>query len=252
MNTLKSQQGSSVIVVMILLVIITFIGTIAIRQGLVSLNLATNSQAQSLLMQSSDALYTYMENPVELGKNMTAVGMFGMVKPESFIGKELVFCYRPTLYQNLFNLKYASIIYWPDTGGVGAGATAPTNDDIGTEGYCKIDDYNSGRKAVLTQVAIQRSITPTVIPFQFTPRGTDVEGAKLDEMVPIKVTVTSILPNLSGASDTAIESCFKNKTNEVTVGHTTEQTVTDCLAQQNVPMSTQVMDYALLQYVVKS
>ena len=71
-------------------------------------------------------------------------------------------------------------------------------------------------------------------------------------MVPIRVTVTSILPNLSNASAAAIVACFKEKTNEVAKGHTTEQTVTDCLTQLNVPVSTQVMDYALLQYVVKS
>ena len=48
---------ATLIVVMILLLAITIIGTMAIRQGLVSLGVATNSQAQQLLMQNSDAAF---------------------------------------------------------------------------------------------------------------------------------------------------------------------------------------------------
>lgn len=53
---MKVQKGSTLIVVLILLLVITVIGTLAVRQSLTSLNIATNSQAQQLLMQSSDSV----------------------------------------------------------------------------------------------------------------------------------------------------------------------------------------------------
>ena len=42
----KNEQGATLIVVLILLVIMTVIGTLAVRNSLTSLNIATNSQAQ--------------------------------------------------------------------------------------------------------------------------------------------------------------------------------------------------------------
>ena len=52
---IRQQHGSTLIVVLILLLAITIIGTLAIRQSMVSLNIATNSQAQQLMIQNSDA-----------------------------------------------------------------------------------------------------------------------------------------------------------------------------------------------------
>ncbi|MGB9040137.1 MAG: PilX N-terminal domain-containing pilus assembly protein, partial [Acinetobacter calcoaceticus] len=46
---MKVQKGSTLIVVLILLLVITVIGTLAVRQSLTSLYIATNSQAQQLL-----------------------------------------------------------------------------------------------------------------------------------------------------------------------------------------------------------
>lgn len=51
------QGGSALIVVLIFLVAIMVIGTIAIRKGLINLNIATNSQVQQLILQNSDASF---------------------------------------------------------------------------------------------------------------------------------------------------------------------------------------------------
>lgn len=53
------QQGVTLIVVMLLLVAITVIATIAVRQSLVTLNIATNSQAEQLMLQNADAAFYY-------------------------------------------------------------------------------------------------------------------------------------------------------------------------------------------------
>ncbi len=72
-----SQRGATLIVVMVMLLAITVIGTLAIRQGLISLNVATNSQAQQLLMQNSDAAFFNIEREDNLIQSLSASGMFG-------------------------------------------------------------------------------------------------------------------------------------------------------------------------------
>ena len=58
----KAQTGAVLIVVLVMLILLTIAGTWAIRSGLISLNIATNSQAQSLLMQNSDSVFFTLEN----------------------------------------------------------------------------------------------------------------------------------------------------------------------------------------------
>lgn len=54
---INKQRGATLIVVLFLLLAIIVLGTLAVRQSLVSLNIATNSQAQQLLLQNSDAAF---------------------------------------------------------------------------------------------------------------------------------------------------------------------------------------------------
>ena len=55
LQTLKRQQrGATLIVVLIMLLIITIVGVMAIRIAMTSLNIATNSQIGQLLMQTGD------------------------------------------------------------------------------------------------------------------------------------------------------------------------------------------------------
>lgn len=53
----QKQRGATLIVVLFLLLAIIVLGTLAIRQSLVGLSIATNSQAQQLLLQNSDAAF---------------------------------------------------------------------------------------------------------------------------------------------------------------------------------------------------
>lgn len=46
---MKHQHGATLIVVLMLLLIITVIGTLAIKNSLVGLSIATNSQAQRVV-----------------------------------------------------------------------------------------------------------------------------------------------------------------------------------------------------------
>ena len=82
---IHNQKGATLIVVLIFLVVITVIGTLAIRQSMIALNIATNAQVQQLLTQNSDAAFFQTERPGNLGESLTQSGMFGYIS-----GKKIV------------------------------------------------------------------------------------------------------------------------------------------------------------------
>jgi len=59
----RAQQGATLIIVLVLLVAITVIGSLAIRSSVLSLRVSTMSQAQQLLLQNSDAALFKIEDP---------------------------------------------------------------------------------------------------------------------------------------------------------------------------------------------
>ncbi|MDR9778124.1 hypothetical protein RJJ65_36935, partial [Rhizobium hidalgonense] len=65
-----NQKGATLIVVLVLLVVVTIVGTLAIRQGITNLAIATNSQAQSLLMQTADNIFFSIETDNSVKENL--------------------------------------------------------------------------------------------------------------------------------------------------------------------------------------
>ncbi|WP_151961563.1 pilus assembly PilX family protein [Acinetobacter bereziniae] len=250
----KNQQGATLIVVLIFLVAITVIGTLAIRQSMIALNIATNAQVQQLLTQNSDAVFFQTEKPSNLGISLTGVGMLGYINNKVDKDKELVFCYRGDQI-SFFDISRASIMQWKE------GALAPTNNDLGTDGYCDatIQDTNwftSGRRAVLTQVSVKFPSKNAGGPFSNRVSGTDGQVSKFEDSKPVKIFAVSIMPSISSASRTDINNCLRSKMNDVTIpvdiSPTTvlddnKQDITACLKDLNVPFTTQVSEYVLAQ-----
>ncbi|MGN5725603.1 PilX N-terminal domain-containing pilus assembly protein [Acinetobacter calcoaceticus] len=242
---MKVQKGSTLIVVLILLLVITVIGTLAVRQSLTSLNIATNSQAQQLLMQSSDSVLYRLgaEGFASASGNPTSLLGYALQNQ----GKEVVFCFRSqTSPATSFSVANTSTLQWNEE-----------NTDItvnGVSGFCDlsaVNDYASRRKAQMTQVAIVVNpplSTPTR-PLQIVTLGSDLESlGKLDneQTKRIRVYVTSILPNLSDASQTAITNCLKRPNSQPLSG--SNSTVSSCLQDLNVPFNTQFQDFVLSTY----
>lgn len=89
-----AQRGSTLIVVLMIVLMITIIGTLAIRQSVSSLKLVSNNQIQTLLAQNADAALMYFQNP-DIQQNMaSANGIVGFFKNEDNWNKELVFCFK--------------------------------------------------------------------------------------------------------------------------------------------------------------
>lgn len=239
---IKKQIGSTLIVVLIMLVLVTLIGTLAIKQGILSLNIATNSQAQQLVLQNSDAATFNTENPLNLKIAQTPIGMFGYLEKANRNDKELVFCYKGS-QADFFKLSDASLIYENDSGTV-------VNNLKGTKGYCKVDSsenfFTSARKTVLTQVHVRYTETKQNAIFADSLRGTDEEQFKVPPAKRVVVTTISLMPTLSSASASEVDACLSGK-----VVYTTNEnnSLTKCLRDKHVPFTAHVTEYSTGQKV---
>ena len=257
----KGQTGAALIVVMIFLVALAVIGTLAIRQSMVALNIATNSQVQQLVIQNSDSAFFNIEDVNNLAKSLSAQGMFGYIGNANDKNKELVFCYRGDQTE-FFDITKANIMQWE------SGKSTPTNNALGTDGYCDARQeatgnwFTSGRRAVMTQVSVKFSTEGTPNPFEGRAIGSDPKSGQIEEAKRVKVFAVSLMPTLTSVSRTDINACLQSRMNEVTVPEDTTKptiapgtpvkdnvlsTVTDCLTALNVPFTTQVSEYNITQ-----
>ena len=241
MKTLNMQRGATLIVVLIILILLTLVGTWAIRGSLTSLNIATNAQAQALLQQSSDAVFFSLENQTSddltLAKMQIGDGMLAYVLRPENKGKELVFCMRGGDANTLEGSRNASVVYWE--------GTTISNTSLGTTGFCKLSrksDFISGRSAVMTRVGIRPAAVGQ--DWEHMLEGDDAEMSKNQRIQKVIVNVISIIPNLSESSASDIEGCLKNFTSFYDPV-TSNTTVSECLAGRNVPFSNQEMEYTL-------
>ncbi len=252
----KYQAGATLIVVLIFLVAMTVIGTLAIRQSMVSLNIATNSQVQQLVTQNSDAALFKAENPGDLAYALSPVGLFGYINNPKNKNNELVFCFRGSESQ-FFNISKASLIQWKE------GAETLSTNSLGTRGYCDASTnastnwFTSGRRAVLTQISVKFPTDSSLDnPFFDRVRGSDSQKGQIEEAKRVKIFAVSLTPSLTEASRSDINACLNGKMNQVTPPEdkdvstvTTAQKVdvTACLTKLNVPFTTQVSEYTIAQ-----
>lgn len=237
----KKQQGAVLIVVLVMLILLTLIGTWAIRGSITSLKISTNAQAQALLKQTSDAVFYGLENKTDnqlaFANMRIGDGMLNYtLRPENK-GKELVFCIRGTVSDNFEGSRLASVVYWQ-------GATIQ-NKEMGHDGFCQLSrsrDFLSGRHAVLTQVSVRAAENDR--DWEHMMEGDDKESSKSTGIQKVLISATSILPNLSSASKANINACLMNYTSFLDTVSGNE-TVTGCLAKNNVPYSTQNMEYTI-------
>lgn len=245
----KSQAGSTLISVLLILLVITIIGVIAMKQGLTSLNIATNSQVQTVLAQSSDAVINQFSNTNVMSITSVA-GVLGAVINNTDPGQEYVFCYRPT-GTDPFGLSInANIIRGQADGSV-------TSVDVATSNFCDLTattDFGSGRKAVVTQVAVTVPLDASTLPplSGLSHGGTDVSvGSALPKSFTtqqrIRVTATSMLPAFSTDPLASVQTeCLQGRISDNSDTPLQDvENLTDCLARKGVPANTQVQEFSL-------
>ncbi|WP_104489447.1 pilus assembly PilX family protein [Acinetobacter indicus] len=272
----NNQTGATLIIVLLILVAITVIGSLAVRSSILALKVATVGQAQQLMIQNSDAALFNVENPAELARSLAMNGMFGYIKGEDNVGKELVFCFKSGNTQ-FFNFHNASLISWD--------GNTVKQDGLGQNGFCKMQSgfFTSGRNTVMTQIAIKAADMSDTQAFHHMQKGTDPESTKKDPAQLYTVYATSIFPALakSDVTDAQINACFNSrfngipatklaeldieiqdtnadpdlseseKTAKLNLLNAAKVTVSSCLTALGVPTHTQVARYALTQTVSK-
>lgn len=252
---LHAQSGSTLIVVLFILIIITIIGAMAAKSGLFGLKIATNSQAIQILNQNTDAAFIPVEDKTKIETYLLGTNMFGYPKMDANRNKELIFCYKGS-EKDFFSLRRASLVYLEKIDN----SSKLQTDGLGVTGYCKYEDgfFSSGRAATMTQVSIRvgNSTISEVEAFNGMPEGTDSETAKVDEPKNLVVTVISVMPVLSSASATDINACMQRASyidsTDTGISATDKVTVSECLSKLGVPFTTQVSEYSLGQFIQKS
>lgn len=242
----NSELGNTLIVVLILIVVVTIIGLVAIRQSITSLKISTNSQAQSLLMRNSDAYFFNIESAGDVYKKLNAskFGFVGFASQPENIGKEVVFCFNQNIVQNF------------DTNTVGVISNLLTNtvDSIGTgkkkitpitRGACDpaiAENYTSGRKVVMTQVAIKVDNT-AMNPLENFVEGTDVP--QVPQPIRVRINTTSLMPAMASTATSAqIKSCLTDyPADPIVDGSNSSNSISDCLRNLDVPFNAQVAEY---------
>lgn len=220
----SSQRGATLIVILIILLFVMIIGVYAVRQSFLSLNIATNSQAQQLLIQNTDAAFFSLENPTQINRQLSLDGMFGYFYAIDHAQDELVFCFKKN-QTNFFSIQNASAI-----------KIDGTTNTIGNSGFCTSNTFSTTRDAILSQVYISKTTTSSTNLFSGVSDGTSIgESSSLTKPLQVSVTIISVLPTFSSISDTQIQNCFKRKSSSVA----------QCFNEYNVPYNVQHADYTV-------
>ena len=220
---MKQQKGATLITVLVILVIVTLLGTIAVKMGIVGLKIATNSQVSALLLENSDSALFNIENPDQVARQLALDGMFAYFNSSANADDELVFCYRAA-QASFYSFSKASAI-------TEDGSTIK----IGVDGFCKANQFAMGRSAVLSQVYLTKSSTVSA-PFGSVPKGTSIGQSNVPATSNnIGATVISVLPSFAGATTTQIENCFKQRASAVGA----------CFDGLGIPYNMQHSDYTV-------
>lgn len=236
---MQYQRGSALISVMVILLLTTVLGVIAVRQGSTNLNLAMNASVQSLLVQSSDVGLSKFEDPAIFKTNANGAGPLGYLRLSGNEAKEYVFCYRPTKpTDQIFEFKQDPILL--PTGGT----------EGNVNGFCDTNDefsYSSGRRVVVSQLALARPQDASAAkPFQYYEKGTDGDTVKRPEQQRFRAYITSIAPTLAQADKAELNKCFELANDDSTVKtRADKESMSDCFFRLGVPSSTQVQEYIL-------
>ena len=226
---MKNQSGATLVIVLVMLLLVTLLGGMAVRSGILDLRISTNSQVNALLLENNNSAFFNIEDPNNLLRQLAADGIFAHFNAAGNINDELVFCYRAASVNSFYLMSNRSIIKED-------GATS------GSEGFCKDGEFSSGRSAIQSQIHL-RKVLESSAPFLTVPTGTSLGQSNVPTMIhSVSFTVISILPNFANATKNQIETCFKKTAYKKP---TTGDTVGECFAKLGIPYNLQRGDYTV-------
>lgn len=251
-----NEKGSTLLVVLFLLLIIMVVGTYAIKTGMYSLRISTNAQINELLTQSADTPLNKYLNTSDLNSLMSYSTAIGAAIDEKQPNREFIFCYKPTVNRIFGSILDTSVITAKDDS---KGAKLV---DSGTNGFCNIaQDFGSARQAVVTQVAITipREKDDTKEAGSHLVRGTNLSSGSglpknLISKQSVRVTTTAFLPAYASISSADLQTNCLSSANafisdNLSASMSNKTTLKDCLMSFNVPVVSQVQEFTLASFL---
>lgn len=152
----RTEQGATLIVVLLFLVLIMIAGVIAVRQSNTDLKIATSDQINTVLLQSSDSANQKLEmmingspSSAEYKDATSAAGVFGhFLLNENNATNEFIYCFNPRTKKYLTANATVKA--------VSGGYINSLNNGICN--YTNANDYTSSRQTVMTQMSV--TVTP--------------------------------------------------------------------------------------------
>ena len=237
----KSQQGVTLIVVLLFLMLITLVGIMAVKRSTTDLKVATADQVDTFLLNSSDSANKRIEKIFDNDTDkdykdavIKGSGMFGYYLSEAGRANrddQYIFCYNPRL-ASFAQLSQARIVK-PN-----GGAVMTTS-----SGYCDISEsnsYASARSNVLTQVNITRASKAVVGQgnFKSVTQGSGIQANEpSNESAVFNIRSTSILPSISNASKSQINDCLKKP---IDPNDGTTKSLDECMKDEGIATKTLV------------
>ncbi|MDF2446182.1 MAG: pilus assembly protein PilX [Moraxellaceae bacterium] len=218
MSFSRSQRGVALIVTLFILLVVTFMGLVAMRTGLMQVAMATNSQVSVVLFQNADAGTGTVENVINSSSMAYANGPTGpitLIKDNP--GAEVVGCLTKD------------------------GLVLATSVAAADKKKCDLDNnaqYVSGRNVVAVQVAVRTPVDASGKSQSVINYGTDESVLPGGGGALVAVYSTSVMPAFGSATTSVIEGCL-NLPHEGTAGNT----VTDCLTTNNASFQTVVQEF---------
>lgn len=222
---MKNQQGATLIMVLIVLLLVSAVATIAMKTGMFGLRLATNSQVDNLLIENSNAALFNLGNPDSrtVERRLASNNIYGYFTSDATAEDTMVFCYRSNQTE-FFSMRRAGTL---------------DGERLGSNGWCGENDFSGGRNAVISQIFLQRGndADDDSRPLQGYRTGVSI-GQGAIGLIPMRMDASaiSILPGFSDTDRADIVRClneFNDRSDNMFEG------VTTCLSDASVPYSLQ-------------
>lgn len=231
---MKHQQGATMIIVLVVLLLVAIAGTIALRSGVFGMRLSTNSQVAKLLSNNNDSALTKFEDmdAIDIQASFALGGAYNYLLTPATADHELIFCYNAK-EKDTFEMTKAAVINSSGT---------PER----TGNFCDATKFSSGRKAVITQVHMRKNTADDTLP---QGRNLTTNTPTIENNINLSLSAISIMPafssedGLTAMSTTKINDCLKKSAFHQTIGSTGNSPIAQCFADLGVPHTVHNIDY---------
>lgn len=227
----STEQGATLIVVLLFLVLIMLAGVIAVKQSNTDLKIATSDQINTVLLQSSDSANQKLEmmingspSSIEYKDATSASGVFGhFLLDENRATNEFIYCFNP---RTQTYLKANATIK-----DVSGGYIESLNNGICD--YTNANGYTSARQTVMTQMSV--TVTPpdpNAERFGHMVIGKEIED-RTSKKYKFDIRATSALPAYNEPK-IGSSKCFEQTSIKSNVA-TGSKSLSDCLLEASTP-----------------